>query len=68
MKFLPCPPLTDFAVHALQSAAAQAVEQEDQVRMTMADQDALAKALISPTKPNANLKRAFANAERLLSA
>jgi hypothetical protein len=29
---------------------------------------ALAKALISPTKPNAALKRAFANAERLLQA
>nr|WP_315237252.1 hypothetical protein [uncultured Limnohabitans sp.] len=36
--------------------------------MSMADQEALAKALISPSKPNAAIKRAFANAERLLSA
>lgn len=67
MKSSPHPPLIDFAARALQSTAAQAIEQEDQVHMTMADQDALAKALISPTKPNAALERAFANAERLLS-
>lgn len=67
MKSLPHPPLIDFAARALQSTAAQAIEQEDQVRMTMADQEALAKALTSPSKPNAAIKRAFANAERLLS-
>jgi uncharacterized protein (DUF1778 family) len=68
MKFLPHLPWNDFSSDTLPSTAAQAVEQEDQVRMGMADQEALAKALISPSKPNAAIKRAFANAERLLSA
>ena len=68
MKFLPHLPSNDFATDTLPSTAAQAIEREDQVRMSMADQEALAKALISPIKPNAALKRAFAKAERLLSA
>ena len=60
--------MTDFVVHALQSAASQAIEQADHVRMTMADQEAFAQALISPAKPNAALQRAFANANQLLVA
>lgn len=60
--------VTDFVVHALQSAAAQAIEQSDQVRLTVADQEAFARALLSPAKPNAALKRAFAKANRLLAS
>jgi uncharacterized protein (DUF1778 family) len=60
--------MTDFVVHALQAAASQAIEQADQVRMSMADQEAFAKAMISPAKPNAALKRAFAKANKLLAA
>jgi len=60
--------VTDFVVHALQSAAAQAIEQSDQVRLTVADQEAFARALLSPAKPNAALKRAFAMANRLLAS
>ena len=60
--------MTDFVVHALQTAAAQAIEQSDQVRLTVADQDAFARALISPAKPNTALKRAFAKANRLLAS
>ena len=59
---------TDFVIHALQSAASQAIEQADHVRMTMADQEAFAQALIAPAKPNAALKRAFAKANKLLAA
>lgn len=59
--------ITDFVVHALQSSAYQAIEQAAQVRMSMADQEAFAKALISPAKPNAALKRAFAKAHKLLA-
>lgn len=58
--------ITDFVVHALQAAASQAIEQADHVRMTVADQEAFARALIDPGKPNAALKRAFAGASRLL--
>jgi uncharacterized protein (DUF1778 family) len=60
--------MTDFVIHALQSAASQAIEQADHVRMTMADQEAFAQALIAPAKPNAALKRAFAKANKLLAA
>ncbi len=60
--------MTDFVIHALQSAASQAIEQADHVRMTMADQAAFAQALIAPAKPNAALKRAFAKANKLLNA
>ena len=60
--------MTDFVVHALQSAASQAIEQADHVRMTLADQEAFAKALIAPVKPNAALKRAFAKANKMLVA
>jgi len=58
--------MTDFVIHALQSAASQTIEQADHVRMTMADQEAFAKALISPALPNAALKRAFGKANKLL--
>lgn len=60
--------VTDFVVHALQLAATQAIEQADQVRLSLADQEAFANALIAPAKPNAALKRAFAKANTLLSA
>ncbi|NCX12626.1 MAG: DUF1778 domain-containing protein, partial [Betaproteobacteria bacterium] len=40
----------------------------DYVRMTVADQEAFAQALIAPGKPNAALKRAFAKANKLLAA
>jgi uncharacterized protein (DUF1778 family) len=60
--------MTDFVIYALQSAASQAIEQADQVRLAVADQEAFANALISPAKPNAALKRAFAKADRLLAS
>ena len=59
--------VTDFVIDALQSAASQAIEQADHVRMTMADQEAFAQALIAPAKPNPALKRAFAKAKKLLA-
>ena len=60
--------MTDFVIHALQSAASHAIEQADQVRLAVADQEAFANALISPAKPNAALKRAFAKADRLMAS
>ena len=58
--------MTDFMVHALQLAASQAIEQAEWVRLSVADQEAFAKALIAPGRPNAALERAFAKADRLL--
>lgn len=59
--------VTDFVIDALQKAATQAIAQADQVRLSLADQEALAKALMDPAKPKASLKRAFARADRLIS-
>jgi uncharacterized protein (DUF1778 family) len=59
--------VTDFVVDALQAAASQAISQADHVRMSLADQEAFARALIAPAKPNAALKRAFTKANRLLA-
>lgn len=60
--------VTDFVVDALQSAASKAITQADHVRMSIADQEAFANALITPVKPNAALKRAFTKANKLLVA
>ena len=60
--------MTDFVVHALQMAASQTIERSDRVRLSVLDQEAFAKALIEPAKPNAALKRAFAKADKLLAA
>lgn len=51
--------MTDFVVHALQMAAFRAIAESDQLRLSVVDQEAFAKALIAPAKPNAALKRAF---------
>ena len=60
--------MTDFVIHALRSAASEAIERDDHVRMTLVDQEAFARALIAPAKPNAALRRAFAKAKKLLAA
>jgi hypothetical protein len=38
-----------------------------EVQMSLNDQEVFARALISPAKPNAALKRAFAKAKRLIT-
>lgn len=58
--------MTDFVVHALQMAATSAIAQSEHVRLSVLDQDAFANALIAPAKPNAALKRAFTQANKLL--
>lgn len=60
--------VTDFVVQALQFAPARVIEEADQVRLTLADQQAFAQASIAPPKPNAALKRAFAKSKTLLAA
>jgi uncharacterized protein (DUF1778 family) len=59
--------MTDFVVHALEVAASKAIDQTSRVRLSLADQQAFADALITPPKPNAALKRAFAKADKLLT-
>ena len=60
--------MTDFVVSAIQEAAQRAIEQSGVIRMSLADQECFALALISPPKPAPALKRAFARRKKLLSS
>lgn len=60
--------MTDFVVAAVQDAAQRAIEQAEVVRLTLKDQQCFAQALMSPPKPTAALKRAFARQRKLLHA
>jgi len=60
--------MTDFVVSAVQQAAQHAIEQADVIRLTLADQECFAKALLSPPKPSPALKRAFTRRRKLISA
>ena len=58
--------MTDFVVAAVQQAARQAIEQANVIRLSLADQQTFANALLKPPKPNAALKRAFARRRKLI--
>lgn len=58
--------MTDFVVTAVQAAAQRAVEQAEVIRLSMADQECFAQALLSPPPPSPALKRAFARRRKLL--
>ena len=60
--------MTDFVVAAVQDAAQRAIERADVVRLSLADRECFAQALLSPPKPNAALRRAFARRRKLLRA
>jgi uncharacterized protein (DUF1778 family) len=59
--------LTDFVVSAAHAAAVRSIESAELLRLSAIDQAAFAKALISPAKPNAALKRAFARQHQLIT-
>ena len=58
--------MTDFVVSAVQEAAQRAIEQAEVIRLSLADQECFAQALLSPTKPAPALKRAFTRRSKLL--
>jgi uncharacterized protein (DUF1778 family) len=58
--------MTDFVVSAVQDAAQRAIEQADVMRLSLADQECFAEALLSPPEPAPALKRAFARRQKLL--
>ena len=58
--------MTDFVVSAVQEAAQQAIERAEVVRLSLADQECFAQALLSPPKPAPALKRAIARRGKLL--
>ncbi len=51
--------LTDFVVTAAHEAARQALMEAEIVRLSLADQERLAKALAKPPAPKPALRRAF---------
>lgn len=58
--------MTDFVIAAVQEAAQRAIEQAEVVRLSLADQQSFADALLSPPAPAPALQRAFARREKLL--
>jgi len=60
--------MTDFVVSAVQEAAQLAIAQSEVIRLSLADQECFAQALLSPPKPTPALKRAFARHRKLVSA
>ena len=60
--------MTDFVVSAVQEAAQRAIEQAEIIRLSLADQECFAQALLNPPEPAPALQRAFARRRKLLSA
>ncbi|NJD07068.1 MAG: DUF1778 domain-containing protein [Methylococcaceae bacterium] len=60
--------MTDFVIAAVQEAAQRAVEESDVIRLSLADQECFAQALLAPPAPAPALKRAFARRKKLLRA
>ncbi|WP_459203482.1 DUF1778 domain-containing protein (plasmid) [Ralstonia pseudosolanacearum] len=60
--------LTDFVIAAVQDAAQRAIEQAEIIRLSLADQQRFADALLSPPEPSPALKRAMARHDKLLRA
>ena len=58
--------MTDFVVSTAQEAAQRVIEQNEVMRLSLADQQCFADALISPPEPNQALKKAFHRREKLL--
>ena len=57
--------LTDFVVSAVHEAAQRAIEQGEVVRLSLADSERFAQALLSPPDPSPALERAFARRRKL---
>jgi uncharacterized protein (DUF1778 family) len=60
--------MTDFIITAIQDAAQNAIEQTEVLRLSLADQEHFAQALLSPPKATPALKRAFARHLKMMSA
>lgn len=60
--------MNDFVIAAVQDATQQVIEQADVVRLSLADQECLAQALLSSPAPSPALQRAFTRHSKLLRA
>ena len=60
--------MTDFVCDAVQNAAQSAIAQAEIIRLSLADQQCFAQALLAPPQPAPALDRAFARRNKLLRA
>lgn len=58
--------MTDFVVSAVRDAAQHAIEEAEVIRLSRADQECFAQALLSPPEPSPALKRALERRTKLL--
>jgi len=58
--------MTDFVVAAVEDAARRAIEQAEIIRLSLADQQRFADALLSPAPASPALKRAMKRHDELL--
>lgn len=56
--------MTDFVVAAVQDAAQRAIDRAEVMRLKRKDQEAFARALLSPPKPGPALARALSRRNR----
>ncbi len=59
--------MTDFVVSAVQEAAQRAIEQAEVIRLSQADSQRFAEALLSPPRPTPALERAIERRRRLVA-
>ncbi len=60
--------MTDFVISAVQDAAQRAIDQAEIIRLSIADQESFAQALMAPPPPSPALERAFARHRKLIDA
>ena len=60
--------VTQFVITAVQKAAVQTIEEVEVIRLSLADQECFADALINPPPMSPALKRAFAKHKELFGA
>ncbi|MBU1172428.1 MAG: DUF1778 domain-containing protein [Proteobacteria bacterium] len=60
--------MTDFIVSAVQEAAQRAIEQSEILRLSLADQELFAQAILSPPKATDALNRAFNHHHKMVSS
>lgn len=60
--------MTDFVAAAVHDAAQSAIERAEIIRLSLADQECFAQALLSPPAPTPAMTRAFDRRRKLLLA
>ena len=59
--------MTDFVVSAVHEAASRAIEQAELIRLSIADQERFAQALLTPPEPNQALHKALQSNSKFLA-